>query len=47
MGLQSIITSGQVKRIILLALLIDGGLDILLGGGLQVRQDFQMSFWEG
>ena len=47
MGLQSIITSGQAKRLILLALLIDGGLDILLGCDLQVRQDFQTSFWEG
>ena len=47
MELQSIITSGQAKRLIPLALLIDGGLDILLGGDLQVRQDFQMSLWEG
>ena len=30
-----------------LALMIDGGLDILLGGNLQVPQDFQMSLWEG
>ena len=47
MGLQSSVVSGKAKRLSLLALLVDGGLDILLGGDLQVPQDFQMSFWEG
>ncbi len=38
---------GAMLSLFRLALMIDGGLDILLGGGLQVPQDFQMSLWEG
>ena len=38
---------GAMLSLFRLALMIDGGLDILLGGNLQVPQDFQMSLWEG
>ena len=37
---------GAMLSLFRLALLIRGGLDILLGGDFQVEQDYQMSLWE-